>query len=49
MLWSGPVAQWVGAPMLDRDVFPSELMDRWADLADQAATQQVTIYTSPIS
>jgi hypothetical protein len=35
--------------MLDRDVFPSELMDRWADLADQAATQQVTIYTSPIS
>jgi hypothetical protein len=48
MLWSGPVAAWVGAPMLDRDVFPPDLMDRWADLADQAATQQVTIYTAPI-
>jgi hypothetical protein len=47
-LWSGAPAAYVGAPMLDRDVFPTALMDRWADLADQAANQLIRIYVAPI-
>jgi hypothetical protein len=48
-LWSGPVPLFVGSPLVDTEVFPSDLMERWADLADQRANQRVRVYVAPIA
>lgn len=48
-LWSGPLAQIAGSPLLDPGIFRPELMDRWVDLADQRSTQQVRVYVAPVS
>lgn len=47
-LWAGTVARFSGGPLLDREVFPAEVVDRWAELVDQRDNQQLSIYLAPL-
>jgi hypothetical protein len=47
-LWSGAPTLWSDGPLLDPDVFPPELMDRWSDLDEAARDQVIKVYISDI-
>jgi len=48
-LWTGVPAIFENGPLLDRQVFPEELMDRWADLTVRRERQPISIYLAPLT
>lgn len=46
-LWKGGLAGWAGRPLLDTDVFPPSLMDRWAELQGIRDESALVVYRSP--
>jgi hypothetical protein len=47
-LWSGATTLWSNGPLLDPDVFPADLMDRWTDLDAQSRDQVIKVYVSDL-
>jgi hypothetical protein len=47
-LWSGQHATFLDGPLLDTDVFPRRLLDRWADLRLRAEERVLQVYMGPI-
>jgi hypothetical protein len=48
-LWSnGPLTDLAGGPLLDAEVFPADVLDRWSELDDRSENQVLRVYLSPI-
>jgi hypothetical protein len=47
-LWSGSATDLAGGPLLDPDVFPADLLDRWAPLDERNEDQVLHVYLSPL-
>jgi hypothetical protein len=48
-LWRGIPALFIGRPLLDGSVFPTDLMERWADLTDRRERLPIRIYLAPVA
>lgn len=47
-LWSGPRAEVAGGPLLDSDVYPASVLDRWSELETRRREHTIKVFLSDI-
>jgi hypothetical protein len=47
-LWSGPRAEVAGGPLLDPEVYPASVLDRWAELETRDREHTIKVFLSDI-